>query len=138
MADPVIYIIDDDKANNFLTKLMLEDAGLNNLKQFRQAEEALNELKRLNEEKKDDECPALILLDLNMPAMDGWEFLTEFRKLPDDITSKTRIFLLTSSDYPGDIEKAKSFPEITGFLDKPLAEEVAKQLKDKYFSPSFE
>ncbi|HWB63955.1 MAG TPA: response regulator [Chitinophagales bacterium] len=138
MAEPVIYIIDDDKANNFLTRLMLEDAGLSNFKQYRFAQEALDELQRICNENQPDEFPYVILLDINMPAMDGWSFLLEYRKLPTGFSSKAKIYLLSSSDYPGDYEKAKDYPEVIDFLEKPLTEEVAKWLKEKYFGPAFE
>lgn len=133
MTDPLIYIIDDDKANNQLTRIMLEDAGLANFRQYRMANDALDELKRVSGEKLTEEYPVVILLDINMPAMDGWEFLTEFRNLPADFISIPKIYLLTSSDYPGDFEKAKNFPEVLGFLAKPITEEVGKDLKEKYF-----
>ena len=136
MAEPVIYIIDDDKANNYLTKLMLEDGGMSNFRQYRMAQDALTELKRVWDEKIVDEYPLLILLDINMPAMDGWSFLLEFRKLSAEFISNIKVYLLTSSDYQGDYEKAKQFPEVVGFLDKPLTDEVAKWIKEKYFSPS--
>jgi CheY-like chemotaxis protein len=135
MAEPLIYIIDDDKANNFLTKLMLEDAGMDNFKQFRLAIDALAELTRVFNEQLYDECPSLILLDINMPAMDGWAFLAEYRKLPAEFTCRPKIYLLSSSDYPGDYEKAKDYPEVIDFLEKPLNEDVAKWIKEKYFSP---
>lgn len=138
MAEPVIYIIDDDKANNFLTRLMLEDAGMNNFRQYRLAEEALNDLNKIFTDSKEEDYPALILLDINMPAMDGWSFLEAFRALPSQNAPKPIIYLLSSSDFPGDYEKAKSYPEVLDFLDKPLSEDVAKWLKEKYFSPSFE
>ena len=138
MEDQVIYIIDDDKANNFLTRIMLEDAGLTNFRQFKLVDEAMDELRRITAEKLEDEYPGLILLDLNMPIKTGWDFLEEFRGLPEEVTSKSRIYLLTSSDFRGDHEKAKSYPEVLDFIDKPVTDEVAKWLKEKYFSPSFE
>ena len=134
----MIYIIDDDKANNFLTRIMLEDAGLTNFRQFKLVDEAMDELRRITAEKLEDEYPGLILLDLNMPIKTGWDFLEEFRGLPEEVTSKSRIYLLTSSDFRGDHEKAKSYPEVLDFIDKPVTDEVAKWLKEKYFSPSFE
>ncbi len=138
MENALIYIIDDDKANNYLTRLMLEDAGVTNFRQFRLAQDALSELSRLCNEGAVNEYPTVILLDLNMPGMDGWAFIGEYRKLPHEYVSKAKIYLVTSSDHPGDLEKAKAYPEISDFLDKPLTEEVAKWLKEKYFSPPFE
>lgn len=138
MEEKVIYIIDDDKANNFLTRIMLEDEGLTNFRQFRLVDEAMEELKRLAGEKLENEYPALILLDLNMPVKTGWDFLEEFRSLPHEITFNAKIYLLSSSDYRGDHEKAKAYPEVLDFLDKPITDEVAKWLKEKYFSPLFE
>src|ERR1017187_1911564 len=138
MAEPLVYIIDDDKANNYLTRIMLEDAGIHNFKQFRLAEDALAELNRVWEEKSEEEYPLLILLDINMPAMDGWAFLNEFRKLPEEFRAIPKIYLLTSSDYHGDLEKVGDFPEVIDYLDKPVTDELAKRLKEKYFSPSFE
>jgi CheY-like chemotaxis protein len=138
VEEPVIYIIDDDKANNFLTRIMLEDAGLTDFRQFRLVDEAMDELKRIASEKVENEYPSIILLDLNMPIKTGWDFVEEFRLLPDDIKSKAKIYLLSSSDYKGDHEKAKLYPEVLKFLDKPITDEVAKWLKEKYFSPSFE
>lgn len=134
----MIYIIDDDKANNFLTRIMLEDVGLTNFRQFKIVDEAMDELHRVVAEKLENEYPTLILLDLNMPIKTGWDFLDEFRAFPHEVKSKASIYLLTSSDFRGDHEKAKSYPEVLDFIDKPVTDEVAKWLKEKYFSPSFE
>lgn len=138
MAEPVVYIIDDDKANNFLTKIMLEDAGIFNSRQFRLAGDALQELQRVYDAKLTEEYPLIILLDINMPLMDGWGFMEEFRKFPEEQRHVSKIFLLSSSDYHGDKERAKDFPEVVDFLNKPVTDEVANWLKEKYFSPPFE
>lgn len=132
MTDPLIYIIDDDKANNTLTRIMLEEAGLSNFRQFRMAQEALDELKRIFDGNITEQFPTIILLDINMPAIDGWEFMNRFRTFPELLTSSIKIYLLTSSDYPGDIEKAKNYPEVIDFLAKPISDEAAMQLKLKY------
>ena len=128
--EPLIYIIEDDKANNFLCKITLEDAGISNSRSFLRAEYALNDLKTLQQNK--EAFPALILLDINMPAMDGWGFLNEYRQFPTEARSKTSVLLFSTSDHPRDIEKAKFYPEVLDFLLKPLSEEVANSLKEKY------
>lgn len=138
MAEPVIYIIDDDKANNYLTRIMLEDTGLRNFKQFRLVDAAIDELKRVTDENLEEEYPTLILLDLNMPLKTGWDFLDEFRNIARPFSVASKIYFLTSSDYRGDRQKASAYPEILDFLDKPITNEVANWLKEKYFSPSFE
>lgn len=128
--EPLIYIVEDDTANNFLCRLTLEEVGITNTRPFLRAEYALSDLKELLE--KGEAFPSLILLDINMPAMDGWGFLNEYRQLPMEARAKTSVLLFSTSDHPRDIEKAKFYPEILDFLLKPLSEEVAKSLKEKY------
>jgi CheY-like chemotaxis protein len=120
----------DDKANNFLCKLTLEEVGISNTRPFLRAEHALNDLKALNE--KNESFPSLILLDINMPAMDGWAFLNEYRQLPAEARATTSVLLFSTSEHPKDIEKAKFYPEVLDFVAKPLSEEVANSLKEKY------
>lgn len=129
--EPLTYIVEDDKANNFLCKITLEDAGITNTRSFLRAELALEDLK--SRVARNDTFPTLILLDINMPAMDGWSFLNAYREFPTEAKLQTSILLFSSSDHPRDIEKAKFYPEVLDFLVKPLSEEVANSLKEKYF-----
>ncbi|HLP50415.1 MAG TPA: response regulator [Chitinophagales bacterium] len=131
--DPLTYIVEDDKANNFLCKMTLEEVGITHVRSFLRAELAIADLKNMVE--TGEEFPSLILLDINMPAMDGWAFLNEFRNFPEAVKAKTTIYLFSTSDHPKDVEKAQAYPEVLDFLAKPLSEEVANSLKEKYFSP---
>ncbi len=131
--DPLTYIVEDDKANNYLCKMTLDEVGISNVRSFLRAELALADLRLLQESKQ--EFPSLILLDINMPAMDGWAFLNEYRNFPDAIKAKTTIYLFSTSDHPRDVEKKQSYPEVLDFLAKPLSEEVANSLKEKYLRP---
>jgi two-component system, chemotaxis family, chemotaxis protein CheY len=128
--EPLIYIVEDDKANNFLCKITLEEVGITNTRSFLRAELALNDLKEIAE--KGESFPSLILLDINMPAMDGWGFLNEYRKLSAEIRSNISVLLFSTSDHPRDIEKAKFYPEVLDFLAKPMSEDIANSLKEKY------
>ena len=129
--DPLTYIVEDDRANNFLCKMTLEEVGITNVSSFLRADLALNDLKELLE--RGEVFPSLILLDINMPAMDGWGFLNEFRNFPAVAKAKTTVYLFSSSDHPRDKEKAQGYPEVLDFLAKPLSEDVANSLKEKYF-----
>jgi len=73
--------------------------------------------------------PEIILLDLNMPVMDGWEFLEIFQQRFPEFAAKTKIFILSSSINPSDREKAKSESNVVDFLSKPLDEFELQILK---------
>jgi CheY-like chemotaxis protein len=88
-------------------------------------------LKFLEESYRNGKLPDIILVDLKMPVMDGFEFIDAFRKL-DIPESHTRIVMLTTSSNPKDIEKMKE-KGINDFFDKPLTEEKLGELLDKYF-----
>lgn len=128
----LIYVIDDDKANNFLSKIMFSDVGVDNLKQFYMVESAISELKRVCTEHVNEEYPDIILLDINMPLKDGWDFLNELRDLNCNFAEVPKIFITTSSDHPRDSEKAKAYPEIIEFLPKPMTLEIAENLRDRF------
>jgi CheY-like chemotaxis protein len=68
-----------------------------------------------------NESPDLISLDINMPGMDGWEFLEEFKKLPTHQKIKTVIIILTTALNPLDKKRAESIQEVNGFMNKPLS-----------------
>lgn len=131
MGSGLIFVIDDDKANNFLSKIMFNDAGVDNLKQYYMVDNALDELKRVCTEQQSESYPDIILLDLNLPIKGGWDFLDELRTLECSFDTP-KIFITTSSDHPRDMEKAKSYPEIVEFLPKPMTLEIAEEIKNKY------
>jgi len=117
-----VFLVDDDETSNFLNSLLLKSMEITDKVEIaKNGEEALTKfiaLKELNEK----EWPELVLLDINMPVMDGFEFLEEFYKLYADDQEYTKIVMLTSSNSPKDIAKAQKF-NIAGFINKPLTEE---------------
>lgn len=126
---PHALLIDDDPTVNFIGQIMMKHHDFSSdSRTFTNAEEALQLIRTLK-----PEAPYCIFLDLNMPIMDGWEFLEAFSKLPEDTKAAFHIFILTSSVSPTDREKAATYKEVSEFISKPLHEAKLHELKQKYF-----
>jgi len=94
------------------------------------AENGIDALKIL--EAADHPQPKLILLDINMPKMNGWEFLEAYTKLDTDKKSKNMVVILTTSMNPEDKKKAREFSCVSEFNIKPLTPEMFKNILEKY------
>lgn len=113
-------IIDDDQINNYICESMIKTAFPDiHLKCFTDSVEALAILS--NTEVSPDTS---ILLDLNIPIMNGWEFLDEFKKK----NINRNLFILSSSIDTLDIETAENDPFIKGYISKPLEEDKVKMI----------
>ncbi len=127
-----VLLIDDDEPTNFLNKLTLEQAGVvRNIRVATSGQAALDYLRNST-----DECPHpdLIFLDINMPAMDGWEFLGLYRNLPPEKKTDTVLIMLTTSLNPDDEIRTRTIPEVSGFEHKPLNQVNLEKLISKYFA----
>jgi CheY-like chemotaxis protein len=114
-------IIDDDDVYINLIKKIIDLKNLSeNLIIFKNGKEALNYFKPIIENTSDESFPEIILLDLNMPVMDGWNFLEEFMKIKTGRTIKTTLYIVSSSINPFDLERAKSYSMVTDYLIKPV------------------
>ncbi|WP_316928100.1 response regulator [Gillisia marina] len=91
---------------------------------FHNGEEALINLKSII--KAEEKLPDIILLDLNMPIMDGWQFLDEFTKIKTE--KKITIYIITSSVDPMDIEKAKEYNNVNNYIVKPITLEALQDI----------
>jgi CheY-like chemotaxis protein len=114
-------IIDDDNVYINLIKKIIDFKKLSeNLLVFKNGQEALDYFKPILENNSSQQFPEIILLDLNMPVMDGWNFLNEFTKIPTHSKIKTTIYIVSSSINPYDVAKAKSYSLVTDYLIKPV------------------
>ena len=77
--------------------------------------------------------PSLIFLDLNMPTMDGWEFLDSYLQLAEDIRKNTKIFILSSSSDEQELTQVENHPLLLGIKYKPLSIEMLKEISEGYF-----
>ncbi len=118
-----VTLIDDDPINNLICEKLIQRQGFaEQVNSFTSASEGLQWLCDLNP----DQYPGLILLDINLPAMDGWEFLSQLEvRLP---VQEICIYLLSSSVSQKDRQKAADHPLLSGFLIKPLSAAQLDQL----------
>ncbi|MDL5048461.1 response regulator [Oscillatoria amoena NRMC-F 0135] len=113
-------LIDDDLVHAFIVEKMLQKTPeCTNLLVFPDGGPAIEYFKSMATNA--DKLPDVIFLDIKMPVVDGWGFLEEFAKIKDSLAKKVRIYMLSSSKNPVDIEKAKSYGEVTDYLTKPIS-----------------
>lgn len=125
-----VLLVDDDDIVNSINKVIIKHAKFaEEIVVQTIASEAIGYIK---EQKEQGTLPELIFLDINMPEMDGWDFVDEYVKLglEDD---GPRIVMLTSSINPRDENRASLIDEITDFMSKPLSPEVLEKIYDKHF-----
>lgn len=123
-----ILLVDDDEINNFISIKLIKKALLNtDIMACLHGKYAIDLL--LDIQKNDpSRMPDYILLDINMPIMNGWEFLDEYTRLNVDPLNKCKVYIISSSVFSNDINKARSYPVVKDFISKPLNVEKIKEL----------
>lgn len=121
-------VVDDDPQNNSLTKIAIRRAlGDIPVTDFIDPDEGLEyigkdfDLDVANEK-------VILLLDINMPTMSGWEFLEACEKFSDNIKKQFHIYMLSSSVDPSDIDRATSNPLVINFIEKPLNKTILEKM----------
>lgn len=115
-----VLLVDDDEINNFISIKLIKKALLNTeIMACLNGKFAIDQLVELQRQDI-NKLPDYILLDINMPIMNGWEFLDEYKRLNIDPLGKTKIYIISSSVFSNDINKARSYPLVKDFISKPL------------------
>ena len=129
-----VLLVDDDSTTNYLNKLLLTRMGV--AEQVLVAENGEQALRTLDQTCSDPEsaaCPRLILLDMNMPVLNGLAFLEAYVQMPLAQQRAIVIVMLTTSLHPVDLAQARQLP-IAGFLNKPLTREKVTALLQEHFA----
>lgn len=127
-----IMLIDDDKNDNFFHEREIKKASFESIVIVEESGiKALDYLKTMS--KKNNIKPILIFLDINMPGMDGWEFLDEYSRLDKDIQTDIKVVILTTSDNPATKARAMTWHYVSDYITKPLTKVLIENINDKYF-----
>lgn len=116
-----LCVVDDDEIFQFLTRKVIEETGIvNQVKVFSNGLDAINYLKDGDGSKV---LPDVIFLDLNMPVMDGWEFLEAYKQLQSGLEKPIPIYIISSSIAPTDVQKAKANSAVKDYIIKPFTKD---------------
>lgn len=126
-----VCLIDDDKIYQFTARKILESTGLaRNILSFYNGSEAICFF-REKLIKEQDQLPDVIFLDINMPVMNGWQFLEEYHKINGTFKKSITIYVVSSSVDDCDIQRSKEFTGVTDYIVKPINRIKYQQLIER-------
>lgn len=129
-----VLLIDDDEINNLICmKIIRKNDFAKNVETCLGAKQALNYLHDTLTGENEKPLPDLIFLDINMPAMNGWDFLEQYEKIPELNRKEIILVMLSSSMYVDDINRAKTYDSVSDYITKPLTAAHLQQIQDKFF-----
>jgi len=135
MSKPfILCFIDDDEVYQYtITRSVKTHDLAKKILVFSDGEEAMWFL--IDNIANNENLPDIIFLDINMPIMDGWQFLEEYVKIKPRINKTITIYMITSSVDPVDEEYAKKISEISDYIVKPIKPEMLKEIIENYILP---
>ncbi|NQY09851.1 MAG: response regulator [Flavobacteriales bacterium] len=123
-----ILIIEDDETTRFIMLRILNKMNI-----VERVDYAANGQDGLDYLNASTEGPDLILLDIKMPILNGFEFLEEYQNLESGKKAKVILLMITSSLIDSDLNKANSFPDVKEHINKPISERRMREIATKYF-----
>lgn len=135
-----ILLVDDDEGTNYFNQLIIAEMDIaEKVVVTWNGKEAIDYLTNQGDYVSNGRQfpqPDLIFLDINMPKMDGWDFLAAYEHLDEQQKAKIIIVMLTTSFNPNDQHRAAKISSVTDYKNKPLSEEIIREVVRKYFPES--
>lgn len=126
-----VLLVDDSEPDRLFASIVLGRSGRPlEVREFESAADALAELATA------PQPPTIILLDINMPGMDGFDFLRAFEQLPEERRRGTSVVMLSSSPLDSDRDRALSHASVKDYMVKPLSVQQARNLVDRFGTPA--
>ena len=123
MTKKAIWVIDDDRIYQIIINKMIKRSEIfSAVTSFKNGKEAIDALQDVvtNKLENSDILPDLILLDINMPVMDGWEFMEKMGLLKSKFSKNITVYIVSSSIATEDKNKSKTYSDILGYISKPV------------------
>tara|TARA_R110002051_G_scaffold34256_3_gene76321 strand:+ start:46518 stop:46931 length:414 start_codon:yes stop_codon:yes gene_type:complete len=131
-----ILLVDDDEIYLYLMEKTIHQLSKElTVNTFTDGEQAVEYITKCTTEKI--ELPEVIFLDINMPFLDGWGFLAEFKKIKNKIANHVNIYMVSSSMRDSDIKRSLDFEELTGYVVKPVNKEQLKDIFTKIYQENW-
>ena len=128
-----VLLIDDDEINNMIcTKIISKNDFATNVVACSSARQGLKYLQdALADGAKP--LPTVIFLDINMPVMNGWDFLDQYKQMPGLADKGIVLIMLSSSSSANDLSRAQGYPQVSDYITKPLTAAHLQHVRDRFF-----
>ncbi len=118
----LVVVIDDDDINNFLCEKVIKSSGVSErMRSYLNGRVAMDDIEKAISENRTEDIPSVIFLDINMPVMNGWEFLDALEPLVKKHGLATKVAILSSSVFQKDKERADKYEVVVDYISKPLS-----------------